>query len=88
MDPAAIGLRQPPPEQIAEWERQHVVRLALRRLGGKCEQLLIALYCNHGTASYQDVASKLDMPPGSIGPVRARCLRKLSEILNELEGAE
>ena len=82
----AVSDRQPLPDQLAEWEQQHLLRLALRRLGGDCEQLLVALYCNNGATSYQDVAAKLDMPEGSIGPVRARCLRKLSDILSVMEG--
>ncbi len=82
----AISARRPPPDRLAEWERQHLLRLALRRLGGECEQLLVALYCNHAATSYHDVASKLDMPAGSVGPIRARCLRKLSDILSLMEG--
>ncbi len=77
--------RQPPAELLLEWERQHHLRLALRRLGGRCEQLLVALYTNQGGATYSEVATKLDMPEGSIGPARARCLRKLSNILSSME---
>ena len=58
---------------------------ALRRLGGRCEQLLIALYSNQGSSSYEDVARQVNVPVGSIGPMRARCLRKL---LSELDTPE
>ncbi len=80
--------REPPPELLVHWERQHMVRQALRRLGGRCEQLLTALYTDQGVASYEEVAAKLDMPEGSIGPGRARCLRKLMEIIESMEAAE
>ncbi len=83
-----LGGREPPPDLLVHWERQHMVRQALRRLGGRCEQLLIALYTDQGVASYEEVAAKLNMPEGSIGPCRARCLRKLMEIMESMEAAE
>lgn len=84
-EPDTLSSRQPPPELLVEWERQHLLRQALRRLGGPCEQLLVALYTNQGGASYAEVAEQLKMPEGSIGPARGRCLRKLSEILHLME---
>ncbi len=78
----------PPPEAVAEWERRHLVGRALRRLGGRCEQMLVALYCGHRPASYEAVAKQLGIPVGSVGPTRARCLKKLMELLEELEGGE
>ena len=83
--PGTLADRQPPPEVVVEWERQHLLRQALRRLGGPCEQLLVALYTNQGGASYAEVAEQLNRPEGSIGPARGRCLRKLSEILHMME---
>ena len=80
--------REPPPDLLVHWERQHLVRTALRRLGGRCEQLLVALYTDQGPAGYEEVAAKLDMPEGSIGPGRARCLSKLLEIMKSMEAAE
>ncbi|MHC4218430.1 MAG: RNA polymerase sigma factor [Planctomycetota bacterium] len=76
----------PPAELIQEWEQQHLVRQALRRLGGRCQELLTILYANRGPASYEDVARQLDMPVGSIGPTRARCLRKLLALIEGMEG--
>ena len=80
--------REPPPDLLVHWERQQMVRQALRRLGGRCEQLLLALYTEQGVASYEEVAAKLDMAEGSIGPARARCLRKLLEIMEPMKAAE
>ncbi len=74
----------PPPELILLWERQQFVRQAMRRLGGRCEELLMALYTNQ-PASYEDVARRLGMPLGSIGPMRARCLQKLMEVLRTID---
>ena len=80
VDPAA------PPDQLAEsWERQHAVDQALRTLGGRCEQLLRAIFLDPSRPSYNEISARLGMPLGSIGPVRARCLAKLSELLPDLE---
>jgi RNA polymerase sigma factor (sigma-70 family) len=83
--PGTLTSQQPPPDLLVEWERQHTLRQALRRLGGPCEQLLVALYNDQGGASYADVADQLNIPEGSIGPARGRCLRKLSDILHVME---
>ena len=80
-----IELAAPPPDLLARWERQHLVRLALRRLGGPDQDLLIALYTNHGTGRYDEVARKLGIPEGSIGPTRARSLHKLRRLLEAME---
>jgi RNA polymerase sigma factor (sigma-70 family) len=79
-----IDPNAPPPEEALRWERQHLVRQALRRLGGRCEELLTSLYLEPGQVSYEQIARHLNMPIGSIGPTRARCLRKLLEILDGL----
>ncbi len=74
----------PPPEEIAALERQQLVRIALRRLGGSGERLLTALFSGQGRPNYQQIARDLGIPTGSIGPTRARCFRKLEKILVEM----
>ena len=56
---------------------------SLNRLGGRCRQLLLALYFDPAEPSYAEVAARLNMPVGSIGPTRARCLAKLKTLLEE-----
>lgn len=74
-----------PSDRDAEvWERRHLVRLGLRRLGGRCERLLTALFLSPGKPSYEEIARKLEMNVGSIGPTRARCFEKLEKILLEM----
>jgi DNA-directed RNA polymerase specialized sigma24 family protein len=53
----------------------------LGELGGRCQRLLEALFSVPGEPSYPEIAARLDMPIGSIGPTRARCLGRLAEIL-------
>jgi RNA polymerase sigma factor (sigma-70 family) len=62
-------------------EDQALVRRALGHLPKRCRTLLTLLYCEDPPCSYTDVASRLMMPQGSIGPSRARCLQHLQKIL-------
>lgn len=74
----------PPPDQSAAWESQECIRRALDQLGGSCEQLLVALFSAPGRPDYTQIAQQFGMNTGSIGPTRARCFRKLEEILIDL----
>lgn len=71
----------PPADSAETWERQDRVDRALAELGGSCEELLRSLYSRHGEPDYQALSARLGMPVGSIGPTRARCLRKLERLL-------
>jgi DNA-directed RNA polymerase specialized sigma24 family protein len=82
---APIETAAPPSDLILKWEREHLVRQALRRLGSPCEELLTALYDRQASSGYDAGADRLDMPVGSIGPTRARCLRKLLDVLQAME---
>lgn len=53
-------------------------RKAVISLGGRCEQLLSALYFDD--KSYEEIVAELGMPIGAIGPTRARCLEKLRKV--------
>jgi DNA-directed RNA polymerase specialized sigma24 family protein len=47
----------------------------------RCRELLLALYLEPEQPSYAQVVEKMGMPLGSIGPTRARCLKRLKQIL-------
>ena len=76
------------PEQAAldaEQERlnsDRAVRLwrAFGELPARCRELLRILIASP-PPSYAEVAAAVGMPVGSIGPTRARCLRRLRELL-------
>lgn len=74
-----------PQERAIRWEREHKVRQALRELGGRCERLIEALFMDPSRPDYDSIAARLGVPPGSIGPTRARCLAKLAELLEDLK---
>ncbi|HKB31917.1 MAG TPA: sigma-70 family RNA polymerase sigma factor [Streptosporangiaceae bacterium] len=53
---------------------------AFGALSDRCQKLLRVLIATP-PPNYADVAAALDMPVGSIGPTRARCLRQLRQRL-------
>lgn len=72
----------PGPEQTLEyWQRVMQVRLALDRLDARCRDLLHAVFGSE-PVGYDELARRLNMPVGSIGPTRARCLDKLRRALD------
>jgi len=78
---ALLGRQSPDP--VDRWELVQTVHDALNRLGKRCRQLLLALYFDPLEPSYAEVAGRLKMAVGSIGPTRARCLAKLKALLEE-----
>ena len=84
LDEALADGRAASDEEASDRERQHLVRQALRRLGGRCAALLTALFLVSGPPSYEAIADELGMKVGSIGPTRARCFEKLEKIFLEM----
>lgn len=70
-----------PDQQIAALERRRTVHAAKARIGDRCRLLLEQLYYESPSPSYAEISARLDMPIGSIGPTRARCLKKLEREL-------
>src|SRR6266545_4637963 len=58
---------------------------AFQRLPDRCQRLLRVLIASP-PPSYVEVAVALDLPIGSIGPTRARCLEQLRKLLAQPEG--
>ncbi|BCX05506.1 MAG: RNA polymerase sigma factor [Candidatus Roseilinea sp.] len=69
--------------QIQSWELALWLDQGLAKLTDKCRELLTALYLDVSEPSYAELAERLDIPIGSIGPTRARCLERLRQILQE-----
>ena len=72
-----------PDESLVRLEEQHRIRTALASLDERCQQLLTMLYYQTETPPYSEIAAILGTPEGSIGPTRARCLKKLLKLLGE-----
>jgi RNA polymerase sigma factor (sigma-70 family) len=80
------GNELPPEEVVVTYRQYQTLQQGMENLGDRCRRLLQLLYYDTSVPSYADVAETLDMPIGSIGPMRARCLKKLRGILNGLNG--
>jgi RNA polymerase sigma factor (sigma-70 family) len=72
-----------PEQSLAELQQAHRLRLALERLDRRCRELLALLFRDEDEAvGYDEVSRRMDMPVGSIGPTRARCLGKLRRLVD------
>jgi len=65
---------------LADREQYQCLWDNLRKLPPTCQEMLRILAATGRTAR-RDVLEVLDMPPGSIGPTRIRCLHKLRALL-------
>ena len=74
-------LPEPDARPIAE-ERETVLRAAWDQLKPRCQELL-ALLITDDPLAYKDLSKLLQMPVGSIGPTRARCLEHLRRLVEE-----
>lgn len=61
------------------------VHQALAQLPERCQRLLLALYDDDEAPSYAQIAQRLGMPQGSLGPTRSRCLDALRKVLASLD---
>jgi RNA polymerase sigma factor (sigma-70 family) len=57
---------------------------ALAQLDERCRRLLTALYLEDPRPTYDTIARRQDLPIGSIGPTRARCLEKTRRLMKGL----
>jgi RNA polymerase sigma factor (sigma-70 family) len=68
-------------EILTRLEREQQVAMAVASLDERCNKLLTMLYYEDEPPPYAEVAKILEIPVGSVGPTRARCLKKLMKFL-------
>lgn len=68
------------------WEQVDWLNQGLQLLDERCRDLLLLLYFSPEPPPYEEVADRLGLRVGSIGPIRGRCLDRLRVILVEREG--
>jgi RNA polymerase sigma factor (sigma-70 family) len=71
---------EPLDAQLLADERDATLWTAFRGIPDRCQRLLRVLMATP-PPSYDEVAAALDIPIGSIGPTRARCLSRLRTLL-------
>ena len=72
-----------PEEALVRLEEQHLVRAALSELDERCRRLIQMLFYAAEPPAYSEIAAALGTSEGSIGPTRARCLKKLLDVLRK-----
>ncbi len=72
-------------ENISHLEEQFLVQEAFARLSDRCKQMIEALFLKDPPLSYEEIAEKLEISLGSVGPTRARCLDKIKREVERLE---
>ena len=67
-------------------EGRRAIRAAVRRLPGRCPQVVMALM-SMSDRTYPEISRELGISQGSLGPLRSRCLGCLRTILNSRVGS-
>jgi RNA polymerase sigma factor (sigma-70 family) len=70
-------------EVLIKLEREAQIQKAFDEMEGRCRRLLTMLYVDSEKRPYTEIAEELQMPVGSIGPTRARCMEKLLKLIPE-----
>ena len=73
-----------PDALLDDLQQQDRLHRALALLDARSRALLTLLFLQDETPSYGEIARRLQMPEGSIGPTRARCLQRLRALLDTL----
>ena len=68
-------------DDVERWELAEWLDHGLSLVGKPCRDLLFALYLDPEQSSYAEVAARLGMAVGSVGPTRIRCLKRLKQVL-------
>ncbi len=72
-------------EELIRNEDSEEIYKSFLELDERSQELIILLFLDQSNPEYVDIANKLDIPLGSMGPTRMRTLKSLREIL---EGGE
>ncbi|HSM21830.1 MAG TPA: sigma-70 family RNA polymerase sigma factor, partial [Rubrivivax sp.] len=73
-----------PEAMLSDLQQLHHLRHALDRLDERCRELLRLVFEDEDEQlPYAEIAQRLGVPVGSLGPTRARCLQKLRRLCEE-----
>lgn len=84
-EPADTAAPREDDSRTSIWEQRQAVLRALGGLDERCRTLLTMLFRDPARSSYDAISESLGIPRGSIGPQRARCLKRLSELVQPPE---
>jgi RNA polymerase sigma factor (sigma-70 family) len=78
-----VDARMRPEAELLVHERDALLRQGLGAISESCQTLLRVLAAEP-PPSYEEVSAALDMPIGSIGPTRRRCMERLRKELEAI----
>jgi RNA polymerase sigma factor (sigma-70 family) len=84
-DPPASLIVPPTLVEIEVSEREERLRQAIARLPDRCREVIQMLFYVQPPRSYNDVAEALGLARGSVPAIRARSLKRLQQILEEMD---
>ncbi|MCP5027496.1 MAG: sigma-70 family RNA polymerase sigma factor [Actinomycetia bacterium] len=73
--------------ELLRTEQRQILLGGIAALGDAC-QALIRVLMSDPEPTYEEISASLDMPIGSIGPTRRRCLTRLRTIIEDTTGGE
>lgn len=73
-----------PDALLSDLQEQDRLHRALAQLDERARALLTLLFLQDEPLSYGEIARRMQMPEGSIGPTRARCLDRLRAVLEKM----
>ena len=68
-------------DELVRLEEHAVLRQAVDRLEDRCRQLVYLMFYADEPLSYGEVAERMGMAEGSVGPIRGRCLERLRRLM-------
>lgn len=80
-DDLAVESQPAPAVFQQQAEDASLLHEAVQQLNERCRKLLSALFLEPTEASYQEIAERLGIPVGGIGPTRQRCINQLRDAL-------
>lgn len=71
-----------PDQELSQLQQLDRLRVALDRLEPRCRQMIEMLFADEDERMpYDEIARRLGMPVGSLGPTRQRCLERLRKLM-------
>lgn len=74
-----------PDALLADLQQQDQLRRAVEQLDDRTRRFVELLFLQDEPLPYSEIAARLGMAEGSIGPTRARCLEKLRDVLRKMQ---
>lgn len=78
LDPARL-----PDDRVEDLETRRRLEEALARMKPADAELLRLLFLDSAQPSYEEISRRTGLAVGSIGPIRARCLKRLRALMEE-----